>query len=53
MEPKVSLPQSHEFVNFSYPEPDQSSQCLPIQILEDPLNDKHQPMHFTFKNILV
>ena len=36
MDPKFSLQRSQEFAIFPYPEPDQSSQCLPIQILEEP-----------------
>ena len=36
MQPKTSLPRSQEFATVPYSEPDQSSQCLPIQIIEDP-----------------
>jgi hypothetical protein len=36
METKVSLPQSQDFATFPYPEPDQTSHCLPIPILEEP-----------------
>jgi len=36
MEPERSLPRSQEPAPCPYPELDQSSQCHPIQILEDP-----------------
>jgi hypothetical protein len=41
MEREGSLPHSQEPATFPYPEPDQSSLCLPIPILEDPLS--YQP----------
>jgi hypothetical protein len=38
MEPEGSLPHSQAPANCPYPEPDQSSPCLPIPLLEDPIN---------------
>jgi hypothetical protein len=34
MEPEGSLPHSQEPATYSYPEPYQSSPCLPIRLLE-------------------
>jgi len=34
MEPEGSLPQSQEPATFHYPEPDQSSPCLPSHFLK-------------------
>jgi hypothetical protein len=36
MEPEGSMPHSQAPATWRYPEPDESSQCLPIQPLEDP-----------------
>jgi len=35
MEPEGSLQHSKASATYPYPEPDQSSQCLPISHLED------------------
>jgi hypothetical protein len=38
MEPESSLPHSQAPTICPYPEPEQSSQCLTVRLLEDPLN---------------
>jgi hypothetical protein len=39
MEPEGSLPYSQVLATCSYLESDQSSQCLPIRLTEDPFQD--------------
>jgi len=36
MKPKEGLPHSQQLRTCPYPEPHQSSPCLPISLLEDP-----------------
>ena len=53
MEPEGSLPHSQEPATFPYPEPNKSSPCHPIRLLEDPFSyesESSENLKFVIKN---